>query len=398
MNDGRKESLVVNHGDDCEEHDEQRGKRQGLFEGVADAVLLGNAIEGCRQHDNQQAYDTGLGQVKAQRQDQDECNNTLHRNHHFLLARPLRAHVVIELLEHQAHFRRELRAIAEDFGHLEHGAGQQSDNQHRHRDMRHLHEEFGELPVHDLSDEQVLRFTNERGHATECRTHGTVHHQAAQERAEAFEILTMQLDHLVIGGWIVVMIELLAGCHLVVDAKETRRDRDDDSGNRQRIEKRGKKRGREREQHRQQHFGTHAQQDLRERKQQHLTQEVDAGDHEHEQHDDGEIDFRLMEHHFGCCQSEDDGLDGQQSTGLQGVALQRHRQRENELKNKDPASDERIVGRDNRINNQEAENRGLVPIGRVAKKILAKRFCKRVGHLVLILVFRGGLPTQNGRF
>ena len=48
-----KQVLFVDHGDDREEHDQQRGKRQCLLECVPDTMLFSDAVESGRQHDDQ---------------------------------------------------------------------------------------------------------------------------------------------------------------------------------------------------------------------------------------------------------------------------------------------------------------------------------------------------------
>ena len=79
--------------------------------------------------------------------------------------------------------------------------------------------------------------TNERRYAAECRTHGTVHHQAAQEGTELSQVFGMKFDDLIVAAVIMTVIETLARRDLVVHAVESHSNRDDDGGYRQRIEK-----------------------------------------------------------------------------------------------------------------------------------------------------------------
>ena len=313
---GREQALVVDDRDDREEYDEQCGKRQRLFEGVADTMLFRDAVERRGEHDDEQADDARLREMQAQGEDQHDRHDRLHDDRHALGVRALLRHLRIVLLENLANLGAERRAVAEQLELFEQRAGNQADHQYRHRDVRHPHEEFDELPVHYLRDEQVLRLADQRRHAAERRAHGAVHHEAAKERAELVKVLAVQLDDLVVGRRVVHVIEVLAGGHLVVDPVEAHRDGDDDRRYRKGVEKRRKKRRREGEHQRQQHLRLHAQQDLGEREQQELAQEVDARHHEHQQHDDREIDFGLVEHHLRCRKPQHDGLHREQAPRL----------------------------------------------------------------------------------
>ena len=102
--------------------------------------------------------------------------------------------------------------------------------------MRHAQEELEEIPSHNIGNQEILRLTDQGRYTTQRGTHSTVHHQAAQERAELFQVLTMQLNHGIVRRRVMVVIELLARCHLVIDAEETRGHRDDDRCHGQRIQ------------------------------------------------------------------------------------------------------------------------------------------------------------------
>ena len=194
---------------------------------------------------------------------------------------------------------------------------------------------------------------------------------------------------LVVCAVVMLMVEFLARRHLVIDTIEADGDGNYDGRDRQRIEERRQEGGRERKHQRQQDLGTHAQQDLGEREEQHLAQEINACHHEHEQHDDREVDLGLVEHHLGRCEAQDDRLDGEQPAGLQRIALERHGQCEYEFEDEHPARDERIVDDNNRVKDQEQDDRELVPVRRIAKEILAERVCHRVGHTFFFPVIRG---------
>ena len=176
---GREQALIVDHGHDREKHDQQGRKGQRLFECLANAVLFGDAVECGRQHDHEQTHDAGFGEMKTQHDDQYQRDHTLHDDGRFLRMGALLGHDPVVIFEYLANLGRQLRTIAKHLEGLEQHAGNQTDDQHGHRYVRHDHEELGEAPTHDLGDQQILRLTDERRHTTERRADGTVHHQAA---------------------------------------------------------------------------------------------------------------------------------------------------------------------------------------------------------------------------
>src|SRR5262249_3450451 len=70
-------------------------------------------------------------------------------------------------------------------------------------------------------------------------------------------------------------------------------------------------------------------------------------------------------------------LQGEQAAGLQGIALQRHRQREDELEQDEPGDDGRRLRsaqpQHHRIEQQEADDGQLVPARRAPQKEIAVR-------------------------
>ena len=238
--------------------------------------------------------------------------------------------------------------------------------------MRHLQEELEEAPVHDFGDQQILRLANERRNAAQRRAHGAVHHQVAQERPELLEIVPVEFDDLSVGGRVVVvMVEVLPRSDLVIHTVETDGHGNDHGRHGQCIEKRGQHRCRKAEDQRQQHLRTNAQQNLRKREQQHLAQEVDTRNHEHEEQDDREVVLGLDEHMFRCRQPQDHCLDCEQATRLQWIALERHRERKDELDNEHPAGNERVDQDDERVDHEKRDDRRLVPGRRIAEKVRA---------------------------
>ena len=70
-----------------------------------------------------------------------------------------------------------------------------------------------------------------------------MHHQVPEERAKLLQILPVQGVDLLIVCSIVTVVVALARCHLVIDRIKPVRNRYDDRGNGQRIEKRRQHRG-----------------------------------------------------------------------------------------------------------------------------------------------------------
>jgi hypothetical protein len=71
--------LVVNHRNDGKKDDEQCREGQGLLEGVAELVLLDDAVEGREQHDDHQADQTHRRPVHGQAHNQDNSHQGLYR-------------------------------------------------------------------------------------------------------------------------------------------------------------------------------------------------------------------------------------------------------------------------------------------------------------------------------
>ncbi len=87
-----------------------------------------------------------------------------------------------------------------------------------------------------------------------------------------------------------------------------------------------------------------------------------------------------MEDRLGRRQADDNGLDCEKPARLQGVALERHCKRKNELEDEHPARNERTVDDDDRIDDQKNDDRQFVPTRRITEKIFPQSFCHRVKH------------------
>ncbi len=377
--------LVVQHCDDCEKHHEQRRERQRGLEGLAQPLLFGDAGQRGGQHDHQQADDADLGDVQAQRDDQDDRGQRLRDQRRDFARRALATLLAIVLGEHLPHVGRQARAVAEPAQLFDEHARHQPYRQHGQRHRRHPCEKFDERPVRVLRDQQVLRLAHLRHDAAERSTDCGVHHQPAQERAKCIEIGAVQLLHFLVAADVVLDVVLLAGSEAMEHLVEAGAHRDQHRDDRERIEKGRERRRGQAEDQGQRESRADAEQDLREHEQQQLAQEVDARDHEHEQQDDRHGSQRFVVDRSRRRQSDQHALDRQQAAGLQRVAPQRHRQREDELEQQQPARDDRAVlaaeEHDQRIDDQERDDRQLVPVRRVAEEVAGEGLRERARHM-----------------
>ena len=124
-----------------------------------------------------------------------------------------------------------------------------------------------------------------------------MHHETTQARTELYEILVMELVNVLVLGVIVRdVLEMLARRHAVIHGIEAGRDRDDDSDHGKRIEKRRQDGSERREQQGQPDLRANVHQELRERKNKEIFEEIDAGDHEDQKQNHLELVARLLEH------------------------------------------------------------------------------------------------------
>ena len=264
-----------------------------------------------------------------------------------------------------------MRAVAEPAQLLQQYAGYQADHENGHGGRGHTHEKFDEVPARTACDQEVLRFPHRRTDTAERGAHGAMHEQVAQKRSKGLQVRAVDIGDGLVFAVFVVITESLAGGYPVVHAVEIDCHADDDGGYRQRIEKGGEHRGDQAEQERDNGLRADAQNDLGEGEQQQLFHEVDAGNHEDQQQDhrEGGEDFvgdRVRRRH-----ADEHSFQGDQPAGLQRIAAQRHGQRENELENDDPAGGERADRQhQQRVGNQKGDDGRLVPVWRLAEKIV----------------------------
>ncbi len=273
-------------------------------------------------------------------------------------------------LHHLAHRRRELRAIAEPAGLLEQHRGEQPDDQDRKRDRQHSHEELGEPPAREFADEQVLGLAHERRESAERRADRCMHHHVPQECAEAVEVALHGVVHEFVVGMVVLVIHAAVRGEAVIDGVQPSCDGDHHGDDGERIEERREQRRGSDEGEREEELRAHGHQEFREHHQQQVAQEVDAGDHEDQQENDGEVRHGLVVDALGTGQADEDALQCDQPARLERIALQRHREGEDELGHEGPSGDHRAEGDEQeRIQYEEPDDRRLVPIGRVAEEV-----------------------------
>ncbi len=214
----REQMLLVDHPNDGEEHHQQRGKRQCLFKGMTNTVLVSHTVECRLQHNNGQTNQAHRRQMQRQTSHQKYRHNTLHYQLRFFGATTLGILIIGIVFEYAAHRIRQFRAVIEEARHFQHDAGEPSHQQYRHTHRCHHDEEVRKLPAHFLGDQQILRLADQSADTPQGGPYGAVHQQAAQKRAELLQIMASIILHT--GIFIVVVIGMgvmSPGGHSVVD-------------------------------------------------------------------------------------------------------------------------------------------------------------------------------------
>ena len=220
------------------------------------------------------------------------------------------------------------------------------------------------MPTHFMADQQVLRFTHQRAHATQRRTDGTVHQQAAQKRTKLVEIAMMKGRQVPIIAVLAVLAGIGARGHPVVHRVKTDGSTDDDSCHGQGVEKGRQERRQKAKHQRQQRLGADPKQQPREQEQQQVFHEVDAGHHEHQQQDHRKVVNQLVIERLWRGHFQQQRFDEQQAARHQWITLERHGQGEYEFQHQQPAGCHRTCCPQHQgIENQEADNTNLVPAG-----------------------------------
>ena len=281
--------------------------------------------------------------MEGQAQHQEHGNGCLNPEVENLLLGQLRRLFIVKLLEDGTHALGQLRAVACNAELLDQDGRQQADKQHGHGHRGHTDEELGEVPLHDVANQQVLRLAHDSADTAQGGAHGCMHHDVAQERTELLQICAVVLLHGSIVPHIVAFVVVLqTGRHLVVNAVETGGHGNDHRRHREGVQERRQQGCKHAEQQGDAELGAHADQNLGEGEQQHLFHEGDTRHHEDQQQDDREVGLGFMIDSLGRRHADDDSFEGQQATGLQRVALERHCQRENEFCDEGPASDKGV--------------------------------------------------------
>jgi len=239
----------------------------------------------------------------------------------------------------------------------------------------HQNEELQEIPPCNGGDEQVLGFPNQGTYASQGGAHRSVHHQATQKRAKLFEIFMVRVMHpAVVAVVVVIGAVVLARRDLVIHRVEANAHADENSGNGKGVQKCGQHCRNQRKQQRKNFLGSNIQKNFGEDIQEQILHEVDARHHEHQQQDDFEVGLSLVVNRVGVGHADNDGFDRKQAPWLQRIATQCQGQREDELGDQHPSSDE---GADREkqdgVEDQKANNRLLVPDGGGAQKVVPQR-------------------------
>ncbi|MNM76754.1 hypothetical protein D3C81_885860 [compost metagenome] len=279
--------------------------------------------------------------------------------------------------QHRTDVIRQQRAVSEPAQLFQQDAGYQPGNQYRQGYRRNPGEELSEVPAHFMADQQVLRFTDQRTDTAQRGAHGAVHQQAAQEGAELFQITVMQGGQMLVVAELAVLARIVARGDAVIHRVKTYGGTDDHGGHSQGIEERRQK-GRQKAEHQgQQGFGADPEQQAREQVKQQVLHEIDTGHHEHQQQDHREVVQQLVVQRLGRGHLQQQGFNQQQPAGHQRIAFECHGQGEDELQHQQPASGHRADSpQDQGIENQKADDAGLVPTGRVPEKVVRER----LGH------------------
>ena len=137
----------MNHSDDSEEHNQQRGEGQGLLKRMPDFMLVGDAIEGRQQNNHQQANQAHRSEVKCQGKYQNHRDKRLYLEFCLGSGGGAGLLVLVETGQDLAHVFRHQRAVAKPARYLEQDTGNESTDQDRHCDGRHVEEEGLEVPA-----------------------------------------------------------------------------------------------------------------------------------------------------------------------------------------------------------------------------------------------------------
>ena len=151
------------------------------------------------------------------------------------------AQATIFVLENLPHAGRQLGTVAKPAEFFDHPASGDAGQQRRDAEWRYLDEEFHKTPAGFRADDDVLGFTNQGAYAADCGADGAMHEQAAQHGTELFEILAMDLVHIIICQVGIIVIAP-GGNGTVINLVEADRYGDQHRKDGQRIKKRGKHR------------------------------------------------------------------------------------------------------------------------------------------------------------
>ena len=102
----------MDHRNHREKHHQQRGKRQGFLEGLANLMLVGNAGKGGNQDDDQQANQADLGEMESEAHHQDRGGKGLYPESRLISLGPLGPLVLRKFFQHLTHRLGQTPAVA----------------------------------------------------------------------------------------------------------------------------------------------------------------------------------------------------------------------------------------------------------------------------------------------
>ncbi len=385
-----EEPLILDHGHDHEEGDQQSTEGEGRRERLADVVFLVDPSEDGREDDQAQPEDADRRDVRCEADHQEQRRRTLHPEFELDGEGAVRLVLGRIGLQHGSDVARHESAVSEQGADhpdlLEYDSGQQADDQGREGDDPHVLDEPHVLPVlcvlggerraHGRCDQEVLGLTGGRHHASQHAPDREMHRKGAEKGPKLRQLLVVS----------VVAVALLAAVghvHVVHRDHVGEHHRHDREG----VEVGAEHHPRERETDGEHDFVFDLDHHRAEDHGQPVAQEMHAGDHEHQQEDDLEVVVCLLVHGVRIRHVHDDGLNGQESAGEQGVALEGAGQEDDELADHEPAHDELRVRREQEegVDEEEGENELLVPAARVPEEDAEGHSAQRLGFRIHFL-------------
>src|SRR5690606_8427520 len=183
-------------------------------------MLVGNAGEGSRQYDDRQADETHLCYVQRQTNHQEHSYGSLRPQLKDVSLGKLCSLLGIEVFENGADIGGQFHTITDDLEFLYRQRREQAHQQHGDGYRRHVEIEINEIPLHDVTDQQVLGLSHNRGNPPHGRAHTRMHHDVAQESTELFQVRATVFLHRTIITEVVALVLTETGHYPVIHTIE----------------------------------------------------------------------------------------------------------------------------------------------------------------------------------